>query len=119
MDNRADARASATTLDNLACEEAHIERLFRENVAQQVRRVVAQLPVARDREVVRRFYLEEQHKAAICRDLGLSPINFDKIVFRARRRLKQLFKSSGVQHGELMSAPRTEWCAQTVAAGDL
>ena len=39
-----------------------------------------QLSVERDREILRRFYLRDEDKTVICRDLGLSPTHFDRVL---------------------------------------
>jgi RNA polymerase sigma-70 factor, ECF subfamily len=97
MDNRRDNRASSMVLDNLPSNASLFDQLLEESIAATTRRMVTELPIARDREVVRRFYLEEHGKAEICVDLGLSPLHFDKIVFRARRRLRRLLEAHGIE----------------------
>jgi RNA polymerase sigma-70 factor, ECF subfamily len=96
MDNRRENRASSIVLDNLPSNASLFDQLLDENMALAVRRIVTELPIARDREVVRRFYFEEQAKAIICTDLGLSPLHFDKIIFRARRRMRRLLEAHGI-----------------------
>ena len=58
-----------------------------------------QLSVKRDREILRRFYLLEEGKASICRELDLSPTHFDRVLYRAKQRMRELIK----QRGELKS----------------
>jgi len=58
-----------------------------------------QLSIKRDREILRRFYLLEDDKASICRDLDLSPTHFDRVLYRAKQRMRELIK----QRGELKS----------------
>lgn len=48
------------------------------------------LAVERDREILRRFYLREEDKESICSDLGLSAIHFDRVLYRARQRMREL-----------------------------
>jgi RNA polymerase sigma-70 factor (ECF subfamily) len=64
--------------------------LQRENV-NLVRRVLSELSSERDREVLRRFYLIEDPKAVICQRMGLSSLQFDQVLFRARQRYRALF----------------------------
>lgn len=109
MDNRLDARATNIPLERLACDASPAEQHQQDSTAQQVRRIVEKLPVARDREVVRRFYLEEQCKDVICQDMGLSPLNFDSIVFKARRRMKRLLEASGFERGDFFSSASRDW----------
>ena len=44
----------------------------------------------RDRDVLDRFYLRDQDKARVCKELDLSPANFDRVISRARIRLREL-----------------------------
>ncbi|WP_457819827.1 hypothetical protein, partial [Staphylococcus aureus] len=50
-----------------------------------------------------RFYLDEEDKNRICSDLGLSPLQFDKILHRARGRLRKLLESDGLGPSDLLS----------------
>lgn len=101
MGNRPEMRASDFALINFAGAETPFDIHSRECTTARVRRALAQLPIARDREVIRRLYLEEQSKEVICRELGLSPLNFDRIVFRARRRMRVVLETSGLEYGDL------------------
>ena len=51
-----------------------------------------------------RFYLQEEEKDAICRDLGLEADQFDKVLHRARARLKELLEAYGLQQVGLLHA---------------
>lgn len=51
-----------------------------------------QLKVPRDREILRRFYLADQDKSTICTDLSLSSTHFDRVLYRAKQRLRRLIK---------------------------
>jgi RNA polymerase sigma-70 factor (ECF subfamily) len=53
--------------------------------------VLAELPSERDRQVLFRFYLAEEDKDQICKDLGLSSLHFNRVVFRARERYRDLY----------------------------
>jgi RNA polymerase sigma-70 factor, ECF subfamily len=66
------------------------------------RAVVAALPTARDREIVKRFYLDEEEKDSICRDLQLSPLHFDKVIFRARHRMRALLEAKGIRKTDVL-----------------
>jgi len=48
------------------------------------------LAVSRDREILRRFYLADEDKVEICRDLELSSIHFDRVLYRAKKRMREL-----------------------------
>jgi RNA polymerase sigma-70 factor (ECF subfamily) len=57
-----------------------------------VRRVLDELRSPRDREVLYRFYLADQDKEQICLQLGLSSLHFNRVLFRARERYKELYE---------------------------
>lgn len=52
-----------------------------------LQRLVDNLPVERDREILSRRYLQDQSKSDICDDLFLSGENYDRVISRARNRL--------------------------------
>jgi RNA polymerase sigma-70 factor (ECF subfamily) len=68
-----------------------LEQLLREERARAVRQVLSEMPVARDREILRRFYIAEEDKEQICADLGLSALHFNRVLHRARERFRELF----------------------------
>jgi RNA polymerase sigma-70 factor (ECF subfamily) len=49
-----------------------------------------QLAVSRDREILRRFYLADEDKVTICVALRLSAPHFDRVLYRAKRRMRAL-----------------------------
>ncbi len=60
--------------------------------AAAVRGVLAELRNDRDREILSRHYIAGEDKEDICRDLGLSDLHFNRVLFRARQRYKELFE---------------------------
>ncbi len=68
-------------------------RMIASEKADLVRRVLAELANPRDREILSRFYLAEDDKAAICDDLNLSSLHFNRVLYRARRRYRRLLDS--------------------------
>jgi RNA polymerase sigma-70 factor (ECF subfamily) len=54
--------------------------------------VLASLSQPRDRELLRRHYLEEADKQATCQVLGLDSAHYDRVLFRARQRLGKLLQ---------------------------
>jgi len=95
MDERGDRRVDSDTIENIAGEGESADSLFANSVALQVRRVISELPTDRDRAIVKRFYLDEEDKEVICRELNLSVLHFDKVIFRARQRMRTLLEKSG------------------------
>lgn len=52
--------------------------------------VLSELPSVRDREVLLRHYVQAQDKSVVCSDLQISPDQFDRVIHRARMRLKEV-----------------------------
>ena len=102
MDERIDRRVDPETLDNLPA-ESDDSSADKNKLALEVRKALAALPTARDREIVKRFYLDEEEKEPICRDLGLSSLRFDKVIFRARKRMRKLLEESGFTRTDFLS----------------
>jgi RNA polymerase sigma-70 factor (ECF subfamily) len=69
-----------------------LERMLERERADIARVVLAQLDSDRDREILRRYYINEDDKDAICADLGLTPLHFNRVLFRARQRYRELFQ---------------------------
>jgi RNA polymerase sigma-70 factor (ECF subfamily) len=94
-------RASVDTIDAVAAPgtPANGDELA---ISRQVRVIMAEMPTERDRVVLTRFYLQEDEKDVICRDLGLSPLHFDKVIFRARKRMKELLEAHGFQKTDFL-----------------
>lgn len=64
--------------------------LAAENAA-LARAVIGELGTARDREVLLRFYLGDEDRDRLCRDLDLSSVQFHRVLHRARQRYKELY----------------------------
>jgi DNA-directed RNA polymerase specialized sigma24 family protein len=52
------------------------------------------MPVERDRELLIRFYVHDQDKQKICRELGLKSLHFNRVLFRAKNRFRKLLEES-------------------------
>ena len=85
-----DAEATETAPDPAPGQLAKL--LARERAA-TVRRVLAELKNDRDREILSRYYIADENKEDICRDFDLSDLHFNRVLFRARQRYKELFES--------------------------
>ena len=85
--------AEAGQLEGLAdpSESAH-ETVLRREQAAMVRQVLNELPLERDREVLRRFYLRQDDKEHICADFELSSLQFNRVLHRARERFRELWQ---------------------------
>ncbi|WP_232425974.1 RNA polymerase sigma factor [Teredinibacter turnerae] len=53
-----------------------------------------ELPQERDRELLRRFYLQEQEKGEICKSLTLTERHFHRVLHRARQRFRELWEQT-------------------------
>jgi RNA polymerase sigma-70 factor, ECF subfamily len=75
------------------------EQLEREEDARRVARVLEALPTERDRAVLRRFYLGQEDKDALCAELGVDRLQFNRIVHRARERFRALWNPGDISGG--------------------
>jgi len=81
--------SAESVIDNVSSiEETWTAAETRALVTQYIRK----LPVRRDREILLRFYVNEQPKQEICDALSLTPIHFDRVISRARNRFYELVK---------------------------
>ena len=70
-----------------------LTKLLAQERAAAVRQVLAELKNDRDREILSRYYIADEKKEDICSDLELSDLHFNRVLFRARQRYKELFES--------------------------
>jgi len=75
------------------------EQLEREEDARRVARVLEALPTERDRMVLRRFYLGQEDKDALCAELGVDRLQFNRILHRARERFRALWNVGDISGG--------------------
>lgn len=73
----------------------------RQQWAVTARRALEELPASRDRELLVRFYLEDEDKCSICAALGLSDEHFNRVIFRARNRFRAVLESHGFARADL------------------
>jgi RNA polymerase sigma-70 factor, ECF subfamily len=64
--------------------------------ARQVRELLNSLPVERDREVLRRFYLHEESCETICAALDIEADHFRRVIHRARTRFREILTKAGL-----------------------
>ena len=85
-------------LDGCADETASpLDASQRDATRRLVRRVLAGLPSARDREVLVRFYLDEEDRDQVCAALGLTALQFNQVIFRARERMRRGLERVGLR----------------------
>ncbi|HMN44561.1 MAG TPA: sigma-70 family RNA polymerase sigma factor [Povalibacter sp.] len=103
MAERSERRADPEAVDALPAPDTGIDKDLEPAIATKVRSVIEALSTTRDREIVKRFYLDEEDKASICSDMGLSALHFDKVIFRARQRMRGLLESQGLRGSDFFS----------------
>jgi RNA polymerase sigma-70 factor (ECF subfamily) len=94
MGNRPDLRADPEHLATLADDE-QVDFSDQQRIKETVLLALRSLS-SRDRDVVVRFYLYDEDKETICRDFKLSRPLFNKIISRARQRLKDQLSARGI-----------------------
>lgn len=65
--------------------------LLRSEEALLVRRVLEDLSTARDREILFRFYIAEEDREEIAADYGLTSLQLNRVLHRARQRYQSLY----------------------------
>ena len=101
--DRADRRADVEHIDHFYATADATDQQIEEGITARVRRFIQSMTSLRDRTVLIRFYLNEEAKDSICADMGMTPLQFDKILHRARRRLRSLLESHGITRSEQLS----------------
>ena len=71
---------------------SQLQSVLLEEEADIVRKLIGELPTERDRQLLWRFYVGEEDKDRICADLGLDSLHFNRVLFRARQRFKELLE---------------------------
>jgi len=66
------------------------EQVLDKEKAEIVRKVISEMKVQRDKDVLYRYYILEEEKDSICVTLKVSRDQFNRIIFRAHQRYKQL-----------------------------
>jgi RNA polymerase sigma-70 factor (ECF subfamily) len=66
------------------------EQVLQKERADIVRRVISEMKIQRDREVLIRYYVLEEDKETVCAALHLTKEQFSRIIFRAHKRYKEL-----------------------------
>lgn len=68
-----------------------------------VSKVLREMSSQRDREVLVRFYLREEERGSLCRSLGLTDVQFNRVIFRARERFRELLETRGYRKSDLLA----------------
>jgi RNA polymerase sigma-70 factor (ECF subfamily) len=73
---------------------AALDRVLAEEETRQVRTLLGELRYERDRQLLIRFYLADDSKEEICKNLEIEPDRFNQVLHRARERLRELWERS-------------------------
>jgi RNA polymerase sigma-70 factor, ECF subfamily len=87
----------ATTADSEAVDEAAdestagpFENVSRDQVRDAIGVLLGELGTPRDREILKRLYIDDEDKDAICAALGVDATHFNRVLFRAKQRFREL-----------------------------
>jgi RNA polymerase sigma-70 factor (ECF subfamily) len=84
--------------------ESPFRQAARAEICKQVQEILGDLKKERDREILQRFYVREEDKASICRQLGVDSVHFNRVLYRARQRMKSAILASDRRgHFEVIS----------------
>ena len=99
------ALSSADGLEDLQQREDDPDwaRFGRRQWANAARKMLEEMPAARDRDLLVRFYLNDEAKEQICQDLSLSAEHFNRVIFRARNRFRELLAQRGIWKADLLA----------------
>lgn len=113
--------SSAEGLEELrdAEEDADWAWCGRPQWAAAARKMLSEMPAARDRDLLVRFYLNDEAKEHICRDLQLSHEHFNRVIFRARNRFRELLEQKGIWKADLLAIAVVSLCVSASVAGHL
>jgi RNA polymerase sigma-70 factor (ECF subfamily) len=68
-----------------------------------VRALLRELPQARDRLMLKRFYLDDHDKEVICQEMDLTEAAFNQALSRARKRFRQILEERGFSKRDLLN----------------
>ena len=95
-------RAHRTVLDNAAdmieSDATPLDHYEKRELAALAQKVLAELPTDRDRSLIRGFYIEGQSKQTLMQTWRLDRDHFDKVLSRARLRMRELMHEK-LNHG--------------------
>ena len=77
---------------------SQLARVLLEEQRRAMRHALTGVRSRRYRQLIYRFYIEEESMENLCADFGLSPAHFYRVLFRARRGIRRVLMRNGV-HG--------------------
>lgn len=100
---RAERRADIEQLDRERVTAVSAEQEAEAQIAGQLKGFIQAMNSHRDRTVLVRFYLDEEEKESICQDMRLDARQFDRVLHRARQRLRQVLTLQGFSRSDFLS----------------
>jgi RNA polymerase sigma-70 factor (ECF subfamily) len=89
--NRQRTSTNSEIVDLIADESpSPFSQTSRAEVCGHVRALLDELRKERDREILNRFYVQEEDKDSICKHLKVDSAHFNRVLFRARKRFKDV-----------------------------
>ena len=79
------------------------QNVNRDEEAIIVRKIISSMRSKRDRTLLMRFYIDEEEKENICSELNLSSLHFNRVIFRARQRFRELLIGYESSHNARIS----------------
>lgn len=72
--------------------DAKVQHIDQIRARKLIDAALAQLGMARDREILKRYFLQDEDKEAICQVLDLTADHFDLVLHRAKQRMRKLIE---------------------------
>jgi RNA polymerase sigma-70 factor (ECF subfamily) len=112
------ALSSSAELDALwdSDDNPAVVQIDRAGWAKAARLMLEELETPRDRELLVRFYLNDESKESICSSLGLSDEHFDRVLYRARHRFRALIERRGFKKLDLFALAIFGVCVSTLCS---
>jgi RNA polymerase sigma-70 factor (ECF subfamily) len=73
------------------------QNISSEQTGAAVKALLEEMPVERDREILRRYYIYDENKPEICKALELDSLHFNRVLHRAKGRFRKILEESGVR----------------------
>ena len=79
------------------------EHLEADQWARLAKKLLQEMSPTRDRELLVRFYLHDESKEDLCRVFGLTELHFNRVIYRARDRFRELLQRRGLGKSDFFS----------------
>lgn len=74
------------------CAPSPLDRVLAHEQFAAIKRIILMVASKRERDILYRYYIEEEDKESICKDFGLTSLQFNLVLFRARKQFKKLYR---------------------------